>query len=877
MADTNNGNTPIPPQHALLTEILDWSQNRPNWIRDAIRILITQSGVITEADVLRLVSICKAELGIPSEPTQPHFFTEEHFITQQNTKEPISLLGVSDIQGVNALAKNTKLELNPTGINLIYGDNGAGKTSYTRILKENCRCAAPSKIQPNVYEPPTQKQAKITYAVGENSYEHSWTEGKHCTPDLNGIKIFDSKCADIYVSKERETSFTPYGLSILSNLADNVCSQLKMILNKEKESLTRKLPDLTNLLPDQQARTWTTSLSARTKQVDINTWTQFQPEHEAELNQLATVLRVQDPQQRITALESQKLRITQLSQFISTIEDYFSVQGIDALKFFANDHSQKKQAANIAVKNAFGETPVKGTGTEEWRHLWESARQFVQTIAYPRTQFPNTKRCPLCQQELGANALNLMNSFEEYVKSDIETKVQTAHTALSNYWTKLQQVSLDTTPHIPLLNELEPIIPASVTTFIQSANAIKNMLADTIRQNTWSQLTTLAESPRQTILNLIPYIDSEIAFLQKSIIPGEKIAQVNRYNLLSSCKILHSNTEAINLEITRLQNIAKYDAAIATCNPVTISRKSGALAEKYVTPELQTAFKNRLKQLFGERCFVELQKTRTSAGTTYFTLRLANADPKVQIADIASEGEFRAIALAAFLAEVDLTQNSSGIVFDDPVSSLDHRFRERFAHIVRDLGKHRQTVVFTHDLFFLSCILYHANRNSEAAPHCIELISMGNKHGYTKNGAPMEVKNFKARRKDILSEIDFAKQCLGSDDIEGCMRVAGNLAPQMRKITERAVEEILFNGAVIRYDPAIHTTKLDSRLLVIKAKDIKLIVGLMDKYSLYPHDQAPDRKPVQIDIATIEKDMNALQTWVTEYQKRAKDQAIDFL
>jgi len=44
-----------------------------------------------------------------------------------------------------------------------------------------------------------------------------------------------------------------------------------------------------------------------------------------------------------------------------------------------------------------------------------------------------------------------------------------------------------------------------------------------------------------------------------------------------------------------------------------------------------------------------------------------------------SEGEFRAVALAAFFAELSQSQNKSAIVVDDPVSSLDHLHRERAA------------------------------------------------------------------------------------------------------------------------------------------------------------------------------------------------------
>ena len=859
----------IDPQLALLSDILDWSKDRPLWIRDALRTLVTKPEGVTVEDVHRFVNICKKESGIPCHPVEPLVFDQPHITVQQKSSEKISLLGISEIVGVNALAQGAKLDFESTGINLVYGDNGSGKTSYTRILKKNCRCAASSSIQSNVYEPPANKQAKISYAVGNDQSDFLWTEEAECPPYLNAIRIFDSRCADVYVNKEREASFTPYGLNIFSNLADNICSQVKATLVQEKDTLKKHLPDITSILEDQKARTWITSLTAYTPEEEIDLWTKFSLEDETELKQLKSVLSVPDPQQRIVALQAQTTRIEQVVKMLSNIETYFSAQGISTLKKLVNDQAVKRHAADAAVNSAFNNTPLHGTGTESWKILWESARSFVQSIAYPKAEFPNTERCPLCQQKLGDEALTLMNRFETYVKGEVEAQAQAAKVALNNYWIQLQQVTLDLTPHAPLLKELEPVTSKNVTNFFQSALAIKNRLTNVIEQNSWEKLPTLQVSPHQMLLNLISSINTEIAALKQSVNPTQRLSQQDRHNHLISRKTFHSHKNAISTEVQRLSLIAYYEKAIASCNPLSISRKSGSLAEKYVTPELQSVFENRLKQLFGDRCFVELEKTRTNVGVTYFRLKLANVTANIPIVDVVSEGEFRAIALAAFLAEIDLANDLCGIVFDDPVSSLDHRFRERFAEIVREVARERQVIVFTHDIFFLSCITYWGNRaNPKQAPTCIELLSIGGRHGYSQNGVPMEVKTFKARRKHILKEIKDAKAYLKGNDIKGCMRIANSLTPEMRKVTEKAVEEVLFNGAVVRYDPAIHTQKLHPMLTTIIEDDIKFIVSLMDRYSLFPHDQAPERKPAQPDIGVIEHDIESLQTWVTNYRKR---------
>ena len=79
----------------------------------------------------------------------------------------------------------------------------------------------------------------------------------------------------------------------------------------------------------------------------------------------------------------------------------------------------------------------------------------------------------------------------------------------------------------------------------------------------------------------------------------------------------------------------------------------------------------------------------------------AHAPARTQISQILSEGEVRVIAIAGFLAELQLSQQSNPIVFDDPVSSLDHVFTGKIAARLACEGLKRHVIVFTHNIAFL--------------------------------------------------------------------------------------------------------------------------------------------------------------------------------
>src|SRR5690606_6322953 len=102
-------------------------------------------------------------------------------------------------------------------------------------------------------------------------------------------------------------------------------------------------------------------------------------------------------------------------------------------------------------------------------------------------------------------------------------------------------------------------------------------------------------------------------------------------------------------------------------------------------------------------------ETKGAKGKQYHFLRLDEHDAQhVSLKDVLSEGEHRCIALATFLSELSLSSHHSSVVFDDPVSSLDHKWRNKIAKRIAEEAKKRQVIVFTHDISFLIMLQEHA-------------------------------------------------------------------------------------------------------------------------------------------------------------------------
>jgi Cdc6-like AAA superfamily ATPase len=116
----------------VLREILEWSQDRPAWERDALRRLVL-NGEVSDDDIRTLTDICKSAHGL-AERQDIAPLTKDHVADKTTDSAPVFLLSIFHHRGVNALAEDQTLRFG-RNLTIVYGDNAAGKTGYIRILK----------------------------------------------------------------------------------------------------------------------------------------------------------------------------------------------------------------------------------------------------------------------------------------------------------------------------------------------------------------------------------------------------------------------------------------------------------------------------------------------------------------------------------------------------------------------------------------------------------------------------------------------------------------------------------------------------------------------------------------------------------------------
>ena len=178
-----------------------------------------------------------------------------------------------------------------------------------------------------------------------------------------------------------------------------------------------------------------------------------------------------------------------------------------------------------------------------------------------------------------------------------------------------------------------------------------------------------------------------------------------------------------------------------------------------------------------------------------------------RLKEILSEGEQRAIAIGSFLAELHLAGHKGGIIFDDPVSSLDHYWRKNVAARLVGEAKTRQVVVLTHDTVFLGELLDHIEQGKvDNLMHHLEWAN--GRPGHVSNGLPWDHQPYKDRLDRLEKDQKVLEKIWPAYPNEEETASMRHQYDHLRATIERVIEEVVFCGTVKRYRDWVKVGKL---------------------------------------------------------------------
>jgi AAA domain len=205
------------PSRNIWSELENWAAPFKPWQRFALFNII-RTGPLSEEQIEQIYSqfLSDHKLGLAPTPAL-EIPTALSGRPATASLEAVFLKTICNLQGANALPASAKLEFS-SGLTVIYGSNGAGKSGFARVLASGCFCRNAPEILPNIYADGPQPELAATIAFSNNNGDQTEIELKAnvSIPALKRMSVFDTTEARSYLTEQNPLGFKPIGFDVLS-------------------------------------------------------------------------------------------------------------------------------------------------------------------------------------------------------------------------------------------------------------------------------------------------------------------------------------------------------------------------------------------------------------------------------------------------------------------------------------------------------------------------------------------------------------------------------------------------------------------------------------------------------------------------------------
>ena len=340
---------------------------------------------------------------------------------------------------------------------------------------------------------------------------------------------------------------------------------------------------------------------------------------------------------------------------------------------------------------------------------------------------------------------------------------------------------------------------------------------------------------------------------------NQQLQQSNQTIAAVKQRATTANPAAISASLSRLQATkARHTAATtALCNAY-LAEKTAKTATEQLRDQARTALENYRAAIF-PNCQAAINRylVRFNAGYSLDSVTAANTrggstctynviinNSAVAIAggnpqpgehsfkNTLSAGDRNTLALAFFLASIELDPNSANliIVIDDPVSSLDeHRSLTTVQEIRRLANRVSQVVVLSHSKNFLCQIWEGADPTIRAALHVVR----------DGNGSTIEAWNVD---QDSVTEHDRRHAAMREYLANGGQNereIAQSIRPHLEAFCRVAYPEYFIPGTLLGPFRGLCQQRVNTPQQILNVQDIQELEDLVEYANRFHHDTNP--------------------------------------
>lgn len=809
----------------LETEVKKFADGLPYWAKFLAEKILS-GNAISDNDIDTSYSHLLEQLKLKDETEQPEISIDYNAENSGNYKTDLLLCKLENVEGVNALTENQTIEFSPN-LTIVYGANGSGKSGYVRLLKKVFYSKAPEEILQNVHLENGHKPVNAKFTFKSNNAENSLEFADKDNAEFEQFAVFDGNSVLKHLENKNEFEFRPAGLSFFADYTSAIIRvEQKLNSDIQTKQIGNTAYDLSALFDgNSEIKTFVQNLKAETNIDDFKKYIPFSEEDKTQKETIQKqfdelLLASNGKEKEIKNLESIQNLLSQNKQAIEKLNQFFTTEVIEKVKTAITDCVIKETTARTEGIESFKTDKIEKVGTTEWKNFIVSAEAFAKTQKAENLDYPeNGDKCLLCQQPLSEEAQKLITNYWTFIKSVAELNAKQAQEKLDKAKGNYDSLNFDLFPQDNMLtvwltekypNELE----ALKQKLAEQKRLAKNIIND-IQGKTTNEKTEIKISVEQHTM-IETAIESSIKLLKED-------EQSKELEKLLNSKTLLEHKEKFNTHFSKFETFVNNQVWIKKAGKADYAKRKiteteKALSNKYFNQKYIDAFNEECQKLNGN-FGIDINHTGT-AGKSYRQLKLKGKNPNA----VLSEGEQKVIAIADFIAEMQLSEVNKGIVFDDPVTSLDNDRKKQIAERLAYQATLKQVIVFTHDLVFFYHIKNFSKRflsginNSFAhhslireSPLCGKVVANSSPANEGQYNEPTKAEGWlqKSKASNGNEKVDFAKAGLSA----------------LRSSYEALAIFTILGGTVQRFDPQIRMGRL---------KDIKyeksLILEVVEKH-----------------------------------------------
>ena len=226
-------------QKQSLESVIDqWIKKQPAWYSAALHISL--QGMYTDEQIDALASAACKELAVDlgiANPVELAAYQPADLGGVGDSQRSVLLESITAESGINAIEQGSKLNVATSGITVIYGNNGSGKSGFSRIMRNSCTSrSGSSEILANVFEGNDIPSATFSVRVNGEPTTYTWKSGESDYPTFPEIAFFDAVCAAMEIGdRDNEILYAPSIISSLMRLPDLISAISARIQKRENE------------------------------------------------------------------------------------------------------------------------------------------------------------------------------------------------------------------------------------------------------------------------------------------------------------------------------------------------------------------------------------------------------------------------------------------------------------------------------------------------------------------------------------------------------------------------------------------------------------------------------------------------------------------